>query len=140
MRLKLKFDMVFPEGTTMEEAEAIVHDIKVATKVELNEPDPLNNISRFDHIRMWAKERGIYEKGDPKTQTLKLAEEMGELSKAVLKNNTIEIVDGIGDCVVVLTNLAELCGTTIEDCINCAWHEIKDRKGKMENGTFNKSI
>ena len=48
------------------------------------------------------------------------------------------MVDGIGDCVVVLTNLAELIGTPIEECIDIAYNEIKDRKGKMNNGTFKK--
>ena len=49
-----------------------------------------------------------------------------------------EIIDGIGDCVVVLTNLAELIDTPIEDCIAAAYEEIRNRKGKMVNGTFKK--
>jgi NTP pyrophosphatase (non-canonical NTP hydrolase) len=93
----------------------------------------------FKKIRDWAKERGLYEKGDPKTQCLKLQEEVGELSKGILKNNDSEIIDAIGDCVVVLTNLAHLCGFTIEDCIESAYNEIQNRKGKMENGTFVKN-
>ena len=48
------------------------------------------------------------------------------------------MIDGIGDCVVVLTNLAELIGTPIEQCIDAAYNEIKDRTGKMDNGTFKK--
>jgi len=62
----------------------------------------------FQPIRDWADERGIYQKGDIKTQYLKLLEEVGELSKAILKNDKAEFIDAIGDCVVVLTNLAEL--------------------------------
>ena len=50
-----------------------------------------------------------------------------------------EIVDGIGDCVVVLTNLAELIEVPIEECIEAAYNEIKGRKGKMYNGTFKKN-
>jgi NTP pyrophosphatase (non-canonical NTP hydrolase) len=95
--------------------------------------------STFDKIRNWAQERGIYEKGDPKTQYLKLQEECGELSKAILNNNDAEIIDAIGDCVVVLTNLSKLCGFKIEDCINSAYNEIQNRKGKMINGTFVKN-
>ena len=94
--------------------------------------------SAFENIRIWADERGLYDKGDPKTQTLKLMEEAGEICRAVLKNDEPEIIDGIGDCVVVLTNLAHLCGTSIEDCIDEAYAEIKNRKGKMVNGTFKK--
>ena len=96
------------------------------------------NPSQFDLIRDWAKERGLYDKGDPKTQALKLVEEVGETCRAILKEDKIEAIDGIGDCVVVLTNLAELLGTPIEVCINAAYNEIKDRKGKMNNGTFKK--
>jgi NTP pyrophosphatase (non-canonical NTP hydrolase) len=95
-------------------------------------------VSQFDLIRTWATDRGLYDKGDPKTQTLKLMEEAGEICRAVLKNDKPEIIDGIGDCVVVLTNLAELAGTTIEDCIDAAYNEIKGRTGKMDNGTFKK--
>jgi len=94
--------------------------------------------SQFDLIRQWARSRDLYDKGDPKTQTLKLIEEAGEICRAILKKDTPEIIDGIGDCVVVLTNLAELIGEPIENCIEKAYNEIKNRKGKMINGTFKK--
>ena len=90
----------------------------------------------FELIRKWAKERGIYEKGDPKTQLLKLIEEVGELSKAILKNDENEFIDAIGDCVVVLTNLSKLKGYDIEECINSAYKVISKRSGSMINGTF----
>ena len=92
----------------------------------------------FDLIREWASDRGLYEHGDTKTQALKLVEEVGEICRAILKDNHSDIEDGIGDAVVVLTNLAELQGTTIEDCIERAYNEIKDRTGHMNNGTFKK--
>ena len=94
--------------------------------------------NHFDLIRKWADERGLYDGGDPKTQALKLVEEVGETCRAILKNNNHEAIDGIGDCVVVLTNLAELLGIKIENCIDAAYNEIKDRTGKMDNGTFKK--
>ncbi len=96
------------------------------------------NPSHFDLIREWAETRGLYNEGDPKTQTLKLMEEAGEICRAVLKKDEPEIIDGIGDCVVVLTNLAHLCDTSIEECIEAAYNEIKGRSGKMVNGTFKK--
>ena len=99
----------------------------------------LHTENRFDLIRTWATERGLYDKGDTKTQYCKLMEEAGELGRAILKNDTIEFVDAIGDMVVVLTNLAELGGTSIERCIDSAYAEIKNRKGKMSNGTFVKN-
>jgi NTP pyrophosphatase (non-canonical NTP hydrolase) len=91
---------------------------------------------RFQKIRDWAGERGLYTKGDKKTQFCKLMEEAGELGRAVLKNDQEEFVDAIGDMVVVLTNMAHLGGTTIEECIDAAYKVISKRTGKMVNGTF----
>jgi len=90
----------------------------------------------YDLIRQWAIERDIYVNGDAKTQFIKLIEETGELSKAILKDDKNEFIDAIGDCVVVLTNLAAMKGLNIEDCVVSAYTEIKDRKGSMKNGTF----
>ena len=90
----------------------------------------------FDMIRAWAKQRGLYDSGDPMTQYAKLMEEAGELAQGLLKSKDDEVVDAIGDMVVVLTNLAHLKGVTIEHCINSAYQEIKNRKGSMVNGTF----
>ena len=91
---------------------------------------------RFQKIRDWAGERGLYTKGDKKTQFCKLMEEAGELGRAVLKDDKEEFVDAIGDMVVVLTNMAHLGGTTIEECIDAAYKVISKRTGKMVNGTF----
>ena len=93
---------------------------------------------QFELIRQWADERGLYDEGDVKTQALKLVEEVGETCRAILKGNDMEAIDGIGDCVVVLVNLAELVGEPIEACIDQAYYEIKNRTGKMVNGTFKK--
>ena len=90
----------------------------------------------FDCIRKWADERGLYDKGDPRTQYIKLMEETGEIGRAILKDDTEQIIDGIGDAVVVLTNLAELVGVPIEECIQEAYNVISKRTGKMFNGTF----
>lgn len=92
--------------------------------------------TKFDLIRAWAEERGLYAKGDVKTQYVKLGEEFGELGKSIIQDNSGELVDAIGDMVVVLTNLAHLAGFKIEDCIDAAYDEIKDRKGKMVGGSF----
>lgn len=109
----------------------------------------MNLKNEFQPIRDWAKERGIYEKGDVKTQFIKLTEEVGELAKAILKEDEAELIDAIGDIVVVLVNLTQLAPLykgytdiqkiTIEDCINSAYSVISERKGKMENGTFVKN-
>ena len=93
-------------------------------------------LKMFELIRQWADERGIYDKGDTKTQLIKLQEEMGELAKATLEKDQPEVIDAIGDMVVVLTNLAHLNNVHIETCIAEAYNVISKRKGKMVNGTF----
>ena len=93
-------------------------------------------LKMFENIRQWANDRGIYDKGDTKTQLIKLQEEMGELAKATLEKDHDEVVDAIGDMVVVLTNLAHLNNVNIETCIAEAYNVISKRKGKMINGTF----
>ena len=91
---------------------------------------------RFDLIRDWAATRGLYDEGDSHTQYVKLQEECGELAKALLQDDKPEVIDAIGDIVVVLTNLAHLQGYDIEYCIDEAYKVIATRTGKMINGTF----
>ena len=105
----------------------------------VNDKDNKKSKSIFSDIREWARVRGIYDSGDQKTQYIKLQEEAGELAKAILDKDKAEIEDAIGDLVVVLTNLAELYELRIEDCIDSAYNEISNRKGKMINGTFVKT-
>ena len=93
-------------------------------------------LKMFQNIRDWAEQRGLYDKGNPNTQYVKLQEEAGELAKALLKDDQEEVVDAIGDMVVVLTNLAHLRGVHIETCIAEAYNVINKRTGKMINGTF----
>lgn len=93
----------------------------------------------FDLIRQWAKDRGIYAKGNSHTQYVKLIEEAGELAQALLNKDPYEVKDAIGDMVIVLTNLAVLEGMQIENCIDSAYNEIASRKGEMINGTFVKN-
>ena len=120
-------------------------DTKHTPKLELKYDTSVDKIprsyqpNRFDLIRAWAQERGIYDKGNPHTQYVKLQEEAGELAAALLNNDHPEIVDAIGDIVVVLTNLAHLKGHNIEDCIDTAYTEIANRTGVMHNGTFVKT-
>ena len=98
-----------------------------------------NQNERFELIRKWATERGIYDKGNSHTQYVKLMEEAGELAAALLNKDAYEIKDAIGDMVVVLTNLAALEGMQIENCIDSAYNEIANRTGVMHNGTFVKT-
>ncbi|MCW7076407.1 MAG: MazG-like family protein [Candidatus Syntrophoarchaeum sp.] len=87
----------------------------------------------------WANRRGLIEGTTAEKQVIKLMEEVGELSEAVLCNNFAETVDAIGDCAVVLTNLAAKLGVSLAYCYETAYNTIKNRTGKIINGTFVKN-
>ena len=92
--------------------------------------------NEFEPIRDWAEDKGILHKVTVKGQFTKLLEEVEELNQAILEKDKKDLIDAVGDCVVVLTNLSELAGVKIEDCINIAYKVIKNRQGVMKNGTF----
>jgi len=94
------------------------------------------HMTKFDLIRQWAVDRNLVDGSNPQAQTVKLIEEIGELAAGVARGDQARIEDGVGDAVVVLTILASQTGLRIEDCIEAAWSEIKDRKGRMVDGVF----
>ncbi|MGL4755547.1 MAG: MazG-like family protein [Aeromonadaceae bacterium] len=96
-------------------------------------------MGRFNDIRQWARDRNLIDGSDRFRQMVKLVEEQGELAAGIAKGNAELVADSIGDMVVVLTILAEQSGLSIEGCIEQAYHEIKDRKGRMIDGVFVKS-
>lgn len=90
-------------------------------------------------IHSWADDRGIL-KGKIETQTLKLGEEFGELQKAVLKSNSLEIKDAIGDIIVVLVSIAYFNGHSVADALQMAYDTISKRTGYTnEKGDFIKT-
>jgi len=113
--------------------KAFANFITIISKPKVCSKKPLK---MFENIRDWARTRGLYDKGDTMTQYVKLQEEAGELAKALLKDDQPEVIDAIGDIVVVLTNLAHQRGVHIETCIAEAYKVISKRTGKMINGTF----
>lgn len=85
----------------------------------------------------WAEARQIIPNAKPHSQLLKLVSEVGELADANAKQNLPEIKDAVGDIVVCLINYCALMDIDLVDCLNGAYHQIKDRKGKlMPDGTF----
>lgn len=96
----------------------------------------MNLTNQFKPIVEWAEKRGIFDSATPEKQFIKLQEEIGELAIGLLKNDKELVWDSIGDCVVVLTILAEMSGLPIEKCINKAYAEISDRTGQMKDGVF----
>lgn len=98
----------------------------------------MHDLNKLEELTtQWADDRGILKNGKLITQGLKLFEESGELAGAILKGKDKEIKDGIGDSLVVLNNIAKIYGTTLIECWNLAYEEIKDRKGYLnEEGNF----
>lgn len=89
----------------------------------------------IDKIKQWVRDRNL-QTGDPARQICKTVEELGELAKAINKNKLEEAKDGIGDTVVTLICISMQLGLDFNDCLEVAYNEIKDRKGKLINGIF----
>ena len=90
-------------------------------------------------VEQWAKERGLDNPNNSTAQALKLFEEAGELAQAHLKERDQDGKDAVGDILVVLTIYCQQKGWSIAECFELAYNEIKNRKGKMVNGSFVKS-
>ena len=83
----------------------------------------------------WAYDRKILQHSSPQTQGLKLMSEMGELADNLAKDRDVK--DDIGDCLVVLSIIANMKGTSLTECMNVAWDDIKDRTGELNaQGVF----
>jgi uncharacterized protein YabN with tetrapyrrole methylase and pyrophosphatase domain len=94
------------------------------------------NITELDVIR-WSEARGIIENSNSQVQLLKAFSEMGELSDAIIKRNRDGIIDGLGDVLVCLINVAALEDLDLTNCLEHAYNEIKDRKGYLNaDGVF----
>lgn len=89
-------------------------------------------------VEQWSIDKELHN-GNPDRQALKVWEESGEIAKAMSRNRIEELKDGIGDTVVTLIILAQQHGWTLEECLQYAYDEIKDRTGETRNGTFIKS-
>ena len=87
-------------------------------------------------IQNWAWDRNLIDGSTHNAQMLKLMEEVGELAGGVCKDKADVIKDSIGDVFVVLTIIAAQMGWSIEECVQAAYAEIKDRKGRMIQGVF----
>lgn len=86
-------------------------------------------INRFTKI-------GIVKPDNAKTQFMKVTEELGELAEGINKDKPQQVKDSLGDVLVTLILLAEDLNLNLLDCLNFAWSEIKDRKGKVKDGSF----
>ena len=85
-------------------------------------------------IAQWHHDRNLIDGSTDKDQYMKLIQEAGELSDNICKGR--DISDDIGDMMVVLINIATRNNLTITECLDAAYNDIKDRKGKMIDGVF----
>lgn len=84
----------------------------------------------------WAEERNLVKGSDPFRQMVKLMEELGELANGIARQDKIKIEDSFGDMLVIMTIITRQLGLSLTASANLAWHEIKDRKGRMIDGVF----
>ena len=96
-----------------------------------------------DKVVHWAFERELHQV-DPKIQWMKVTEEVGEIRDVLLKPTKFEdpkqaLKDALGDSLVTLIVLATQLNLNLVECLEIAYEEIKDRNGKMVNGTYVKS-
>lgn len=86
-------------------------------------------------VEQWFIDRNLHT-ADPHKQMLKLFEELGEVASGMARNDIEEVKDGIGDTIVVLIGLSMQLDLDITECLEIAYNEIKDRKGKLIDGVF----
>ncbi|VUX09919.1 helix-turn-helix domain-containing protein [Streptococcus vestibularis] len=91
-------------------------------------------------INEWADERNL-KQADPKIQWMRITEEVGEIRDVLLKPTKFTepqaaLKDAIGDTLVTIIVLAHQLDLDVTECLSIAYKEIKNRKGKMVNGTF----
>lgn len=86
-------------------------------------------------VEEWSLAKGLNEAESSK-QMFKVVEEVGEVAAALARNSTDDLRDGIGDVVVTLIILAQQNDMDLYECLNTAYDEIAERKGKMINGVF----
>lgn len=86
-------------------------------------------------IQQWVIARNL-QTADAKIQMCKTVEELGELATAINKGNIPLQKDSIGDVVVTLICISQQLGHDFTECLEIAYNDIKDRKGKLINGVF----
>ena len=95
----------------------------------------MNSLEQLEmRVVLWHRDRNLIAGSTDAAQHTKLVEEVKELETNILLSQPV--IDDIGDCMVVLINIAERNGLSLFDCLNHAYEDIKDRKGKMVGGVF----
>jgi hypothetical protein len=95
----------------------------------------MNSLEQLEmRVVLWHRDRNLIAGSTDAAQHTKLVEEVKELETNILLSQPV--IDDIGDCMVVLINIAERNGLSLFECLSHAYEDIKDRKGKMIDGVF----
>ena len=110
-----------------------------------------------NNVIHWAKDRNLIRGSTAIAQLSKTLEECGELLASLqaqqsydpekrghdleqmisfAQKNTEETVDAYGDILVTLIIGMRILGLDMKTCLEQAYNDIKDRKGKMIDGVF----
>ena len=114
--------------------------VKLVFIAEPEEPTYDSMSELIDKVNEWADERNL-KQADPKIQWMRVTEEVGEIRDVLLKPTKFTepqaaLKDAIGDTLVTIIVLAHQLDLDVTECLSVAYEEIKNRKGKMVNGTF----
>ncbi|WP_373804867.1 MazG-like family protein [Jeotgalibaca porci] len=90
-------------------------------------------------VEKWFIDRNLHTL-DGRGQLGKLEEEVRELEDAYITDDRAEEIDAVGDIMVVLIGYCMQRDLDIMDCLNSAYEEIKDRKGKVVDDVFVKEV
>lgn len=85
-------------------------------------------------VEEWADDRGISKHSTPQAQLLKAVSELGELCDAEIKKDTFGAIDAVGDTLVCLIIYCYMKGYDTNRCLEQAYDQIKNRKGRMVDG------
>ena len=114
--------------------------VKAAAKQSEETMNTLTN-----KILQWGIDRNITLQGGttPQKQVSKLVEELAEcidalddLEQGINSNAEHNLMDAYGDMMVCIIQACRLSGFDVQECLQMAYDEIKDRKGTMINGKF----
>lgn len=90
----------------------------------------------FDNIRKWFDEKELIKQENAPKQMMKVVEELGELSSAIIKGKRDEEIDAFGDVMITLLGLSYMRNVSLMACTRSAYEVIKNRRGKVVNGSF----
>lgn len=83
----------------------------------------------------WFEEHDLH---DPVMQMVKVQEEVGELAHEITRgrHHSPEVIDAIGDTLVTIIGMCHHLNIDPATALSVAYNEIKDRKGKVIDGSF----